>query len=110
MRTTTQIKLPVSGILADVIESWTFGEFEQIENATKTMARLHINADGSQDVSLADAGADDRLAMRLAVKKLTAADGSDIPVTDEAISTLHLNDGKALQQAVKNVGANEKKD
>lgn len=112
MRQTTQNRLPISGIIADVIDSWTFGEYEQIQNASKTMARMRVNADGTQDVSVNPdgVGADERLAMRLAVRKLTAQDGTDIPVTDQAISDLDYRDGLALKRAVNDIGKDEKKD
>jgi len=109
-RQTKTVALP-SGASAQIITSWTFGEFQQIENVTKQLARLKINKDGTQTVTIDpdQTGADQRLAMRLAVQKLSGTDGQDIPVTDEAISGLDYRDGVALRDAINALTDNEKK-
>lgn len=107
MRQTSTVTLPVSGMIAEIVTSWTFGEYEKISRATQSLARM--NAD-SRIVSF-DGGtqSDDRVALGLAIVKLLGKDGVEIPVTPQAIDDLDFRDGKALLVAINQIGKDEKK-
>lgn len=111
MRDTQVIELPISKIKAEVITYYTYAEFKQVEGALYKAAKsvrmvggeAHTDIDGS---AISDST---RVAMTLAVKKLTAPDGTDIPVTIEAISELHAKDGMAIETAVDAIDEDMKK-
>lgn len=111
-RQTQTLTLP-SGITAVVLTKWLFEEYLQIETANVKVAKnLKISAGGELPAAEIDADAmlaSTRLTMRLGIRKLTAADGSDIPVTDETIGALDMEDGLALREAVNAIQAGSKK-
>lgn len=106
-RTIKTIELP-SGGRADIISSWTFGEIEQIDRAAAAVTKIRINDDGTKDVTT-DGTVATRLTMKLAIKKLTKADGTEVNVTDSEISEMDAADGIALREAINAIGQSEKK-
>jgi len=100
-RLTQQVTLP-SGIIADILTRWTYDEFLRIEAAEAAIAETLRFVDGSPEanVDASEITNSTKLVLRLAVKKLTAADSSDIPVSDDAIGNLDMDDGIALKRAV----------
>ncbi len=116
MRETKTIDLP-SGLKADVVAYWTLDDYLKIEAAQLQILKSAVvptkAGDGKEatvNLDPSSSAAAALLAITLAVKKLYAADGSEIAVTEDAIRGLHWKDGLALQAAVKEMeGAEAKK-
>ena len=110
-RQTNTVTLP-TGATAEIVAEWTFGEYQQIEAVQYKAAKSVRTDDEGRAVTEVNGDAIiemERLAMRLGIKKLTASDGTDIPVSDEAIACLTLKDGMALRERVNGIGKNTEK-
>lgn len=111
MRPTKSVDLP-SGIKAEVVTGWTFDDYLQIEaGQMKMLKSATVGTDGRPTMQIdgSEMGASEILSVRLAVKKLTAADGTDIPVTDAVIKELDWNDGIALRDSIREMERASKK-
>lgn len=112
-RETRVIDLP-SGIKAEVLTKWLFEEYLQIEAANVKMAKNLQIVTGGQQAPTAEIDADamraaTMLALRIGIRKLSHPDGSDIPVNDQTIGQLDMEDGLALRDAVNAIQAGSKK-
>lgn len=118
MRTTKTFELPVSKIKVEMATYWTLDEYFQIENkqykAAKSV-RMVKNNDTGKEEAVTDINGEAMLDTRksviiLAIKKLTAADGTDIPVVYESIADLSMVDGRAIEDEIEGMeGATKKK-
>ena len=108
MRPTHTIELP-SGIKAEIIDEWKFGEYEQIEAATNSSLRMVVDTENGNTVTPGDMTAATHLAMRLAIKSLVAPDGTALEVTDALIADLSMRDGMALRKAINTLNEDAKK-
>lgn len=109
-RETNTIELP-SGIKADIIVGWTFREFQEIE-AVKFKAAKNVRTVDGEAITEIDGSAIIEMqatAIRLACKKLTAADGTDMPVSADSIGDLSMDDGVALHEAVEKISGSLQK-
>lgn len=112
-RQTRTINLP-SGSKAEVLTKWLFDEYLQVEAANVKMAKnFSLQAGGAAPASAeidADAmRAATMLSIRLGVRKLIGADGNEIPVNDQTIGELDMDDGLALREAVNGIQTSSKK-
>lgn len=111
MRESRTIELPYSKIKAEVASFLTFGEHKRIEAAT-LQASKSVRVEGGQTFMDVDASAmaeATKIAMLIAVVKLTTPEGTEIPVSWEAIEALRSEDGQALQGAVDAIDEGSKK-
>lgn len=111
MRPTKTLELPISKIKVELAVYWTLDEYLEIEAAQYQSAKSVSIVDG-QPVTQIDGKAfheSTNIAMTLAVKKMTAADGTDIPVTRAALGELHADDGILIRDAVEAVEGGSKK-
>lgn len=111
-RPVTKVLLPVSGMEAEIVTYWTFDEYLQIEECISSAAKsIEMGSNGVQKTEV-DATATikaERLAIRLAIKKLTSPDGSGVNITPDVIGNLDFRDGKVLRATVNAISADQKK-
>lgn len=111
MRETQIIDLPISKIKAEVITYYTYAEFKQIEKALYRAAKSVRMVDGQAQTEIDGTAVSDSMqeAMLIAVVKMTSPDGTDIPVTADAINGLHAKDGMLIEAAVDAIDEDMKK-
>lgn len=111
MRNTQSILLPISKITAEVITDYTYAEFKRVERALFKGAKGVRMVDGEAVTDLDGSAISEstRVSMMIGVVKLTAEDGSDIPVTTEAIDNLPAKDGMLIETAIDAIDEDMKK-
>lgn len=111
MRETQKITLPVSGIVAEVVTFYTYAELKKIERELYKAAKSVRMVDGVQQTEIDGSAVSDStvMAMTIAVRKLTAPDGTDIPVTRETIDDMHAKDGMAIEAAINKIDSDMQK-
>lgn len=94
-----------------MITYWTLDELMQIENETYKAAKSVGVVDGNTVTNIDGTAilTSEKLAMALAVKKMTSAEGEDIPVSYEVIGNLHGTDGTVIREEVEKVVGDVKK-
>jgi hypothetical protein len=99
-----EIILPYSKIKAELSERITYGQ--QIAIDAILTEKVQTNKDGQMTIT--GTGEWTRAKMKAVVKKLTDG-GKELPVTDEVLDALDLEDGQALELEVEKVFARGKK-
>lgn len=95
----------------EIITYWTLDEYLQIEAATFKSAKSVSVVEG-RNVTEIDGSAipeSNKIAMTLAVQKMTTAEGTDVPVNYEALGALHATDGLLIREEVEKVEGDVKK-
>jgi len=102
-RPTVEVKLPISGIKAEVFTYYLRGERKQIEAIMLESAEWEPSKRGSPKLKSIDATYRSKMedkAIMLAVKKLSGKDGKEIKVTIEVLDNLPDDDFEILQKAL----------
>lgn len=111
-RNTNTVELP-SGAQAEILTRWTFDEYLKIEEAQLRMARgFSVTGVGGETTAEINHGAMRTfkiVTLMTAVKKLTLADGTDVPVTEQALGELDMADGLELYRVVDEIAGQGKK-
>jgi len=111
-RETKTITLPVSEIKVDIITYWTFREYKQIESLSYKAAKSIRQDSDNKNVVDIDATVmidADIHAMVLAIKKMVDKEGKELPVNEQTIGDLHMEDGTVLRSYIDLVGKDDKK-
>ncbi len=110
-RQTQQITLPISGMIAEIITKWKFGEYQKVENLTTSKVKVQVTESGEQTFALDQTKGENAefATMKLAILKLTDAAGVEIAVTEELLYDLDFRDGQAIRVAINAITAKEKK-
>jgi hypothetical protein len=110
-RTTKQVKLPVSGIVADLVTAWTYREYREVETLTGQAAGkvTMVNGQPVSEVDMSKIADAEMRAMTITVKKLVTPEGVEIPVSMDAIGDLVAEDGIFLKDSVDEVAKAQKK-
>ena len=102
-RPTTEVKLPVSGIKAEVFTYYLRGERKQIEAVMLESAEWEPSKGGRPKLKSIDATYRSKMedkAVLLAVKRLSDKDGKEIKATVKVLDNLPDEDFEILQKAL----------
>lgn len=110
-RPTTEVKLPVSGIKAEIFTYYLRGERKQIEAVMLESAEWEPSKGGRPKLKSIDATYRSKMedkAVLLAVKMLSDKDGKEIKATVEVLDNLPDDDFEVLQKALPSRKAKKK--
>ena len=98
-RQTRIVSLP-SGLKAEIVTAWTFDEYLKIEGAEIRIAKSIDITEKTATIDYDAKRVTTLEAMCLAVRKMTAEDGADLPISVGTFAELSVMDGLALRDAV----------
>lgn len=109
-RSLREVKLPKTGYTVSIVEDWTYGEQQQIQEVIYKSAKTSYKGGESiVDVSPSVMLEANKRAMMLAIRKIVDTDGNDVKVSWKAIEDLPVSDGKLLADEIDAMSIDQEK-